>query len=212
MNRRLSALLATSGAVALTFALSTPPTLATTIDSTYTTTPGGTITATAGRTTLTDGRSAAVIACASSSVSITLPGDGIPHAGSGFGKITAFSFSGCTLGTTIAYTVTTNALPWGLNIASFNTVHNVVHGSITGINMTLAGAGGCTAVVDGTAAGAHNGYVKWEYGNEDGKLTTVKANGKLVLYDTAGCGTLFVSNDPVALVGVYTLSPPQDIT
>jgi hypothetical protein len=216
MNRRLSALLATGGTVALTLALGTSPSLATAVDSSYTATPGGTITATSSNVLLADVRTppGKQIICNSSSISVTLPGDGIPHAGSGFGTITSVSFSKCGLSTSADdFTATTSALPWSLNIASFNTVQDVVHGSVTGIDMTLSRVNPlCTMTLDGTAAGAHNGYVKYSYDDKTAKITFGKTGGGLFLYNVSGCGTGFANNDPMAIIGVYTVSPPQDIT
>jgi hypothetical protein len=216
VNLRLRVLLAVGGAAALTLALGTPPTLATAIDSAYMASPGGTVSATSDKILLLDSRGPAgkVIICKSSNVSVTLPGDGIPHAGSGFGAITALSLGECGLSSSATdFNAATSAFPWGLNITSFNTVQDMVHGSITGIDITLSRANPfCSMTIDGTAAGAHDGFVKYSYSNKDGQLTIARTGGDLFLYNVTGCGSGFADNDPMTVVGVYTLSPPQDIT
>jgi hypothetical protein len=213
MNARLRVLLATGGAVALTLALSTPPTFATAIDSTFTATPGGIIKANVvGKITLTDTKTGAVITCPSSSTTITLPDDGVPHAGSGFGSLSQISLTGCTTVGVIEITLTGADFPWSFNIASFNTVKDVVHGSITGMNFTLT-SGSCNAVLDGTRAGAHDGFVKYSYSNKTGHITVANTNGKLILYNVApACGARFGNGDPITVEGTYTVIPPQDIT
>jgi hypothetical protein len=212
MNSRLCAIFAVGGTVALTLALSVPPTLATAIDSTYTASPGGIIKANVvGKVTLTDTKTHTVISCGSSSTTVTLPGDEIPHAGSGFGSLSSISLTGCTINTTAEITVTPSDFPWSLNISSFNTVKDVVHGSITGINFTMT-AGGCSVVLDGTRAGAHNGYVKYSYSNKTGQITIAKTDGQLIFYNAVGCGSIIRTDDPVTADAVYTVIPPQDIT
>jgi hypothetical protein len=217
MNSRLSALLAAGAAVALTLALSTPPTLATAIDSTFAVAPGGATAfalALSTKITLTDTKTHTVISCTSSSISAMLPGDGVPHAGSGFGEITAFSLAGCTVGSTVSFTVTPSDFAWSFNLVTFNTEKDVVQGSMTGMNFVLSnGAGGCSAVLDGTRAGGHNGYVKDSYSNKTKQLTISNTGALLVLYGvTVGCGTLFGNGDPVIAQGVYTADPDQNFT
>ncbi|HEY1917327.1 MAG TPA: hypothetical protein VGH27_17315 [Streptosporangiaceae bacterium] len=144
MNSGLRALLAAGGAVALTLALSTPPASATAIDSSYTAVPGGVTFDLAVLPRLLDAKTGTGITCDSSKMAVTLPGNGIPHAGSGFGVVNQLGFTTCTIGG-VDFTVTSNHVPWSLNISSFNTVQDVVHGSIAGIDITLSGSNGCSA-------------------------------------------------------------------
>jgi hypothetical protein len=160
---------------------------------------------------LLDTKTGSGLTCASSKIAITLPGDGIPHAGSGFGTLDQFGFSMCSSGRA-AFGVIANAFPWSYNIASFNTVKDEVHGSITGMDFTVTSNVGCGATVDGTAAGFNNGFAKWDYSNKDGKLTLSKVNGRLIFYNVTNCGSLFGNNDPAVIEAVYTVAPPQDIT
>jgi hypothetical protein len=216
MKRRRSALLAAGGAAALTLALGTQPTLATAIHSSYTAVPGGVVTATSTMVQLIEIKvpQGKTWYCKSSTISITLPGDRVPHAGSGFGTITALSLAQCGLGTQyVDFTATTNFLPWAWNISSFDTVHDAADGSITGIDIVLSRPNPlCSFTIDGTGPGAHNGYVMYTYSNKTNEITISKTGGNLVAYNVEGCAGALASGEGMAISGVYTVSPPQDIT
>jgi hypothetical protein len=209
MHKRIATILATGGAVALTVGLTATASFATTAG-TWTVTPGGVTTGTAGTTKLTDTSTNTVLTCKSSNTSVTLP-SGSGHSGTGLGSITALSFTTCTGPLGITFTVTSNNLPWKLNALSYSSSTGVTHGSITGIDATLSGPG-CSATVDGTAAGAHNGTVKGTYNNGTGKLTVSKTGGNLHIYNVSGCFNLIHSGDASTFVGTYAVSPKQKIT
>jgi hypothetical protein len=209
MHKRIATILATGGAVALTVGLTATASFATTAK-TWTVTPGGVTTGAAGKTTLTDTTTGTVLTCASSHTSVTLP-SGSGHSGTGLGSITSQTFTTCTGPLGITFTVTSNNLPWKLNALSYNATTGKTSGSITGIDATLSGPS-CSATVDGTAAGAHNGSVKGTYTNSTGKLAVSKTGGTLHIYNVSGCFNLIHSGDASTFVGTYTVSPKQTIT
>jgi hypothetical protein len=203
--KRTYGILFAGAATAAVIGLSAAPAFAAT---TWTVTPGGAITAKSGVTTLKDTKTGNSLSCASSSTSATLKkGSGL--AGAGLGSITKLSFSTCTGPLGLTFTVTTKDLPWSLNAVSYKS--GVTTGTITGIDATLSGPS-CSADVDGTAAGKHNGEVSVTYTNSTGKLTVLTTGGNLHIYDVVGCATLINSGDPTTFSGTYTVTPKQTIT
>jgi hypothetical protein len=211
MLKRISAIAIAGSAVALTMGLA-GPSFATTVHPTHTwtVTPGGVTAGSAGKTTLTDTATGTVLTCASSHTSVTLP-SGSGHAGAGLGSITSQTFTTCTGPLGLTFTVSSNALPWKLNALTYTASSGVTHGSITGIDATLTGSG-CSATVDGTAAGANNGSVKGTYTNSTGKLKVSATGGTLHIYNVSGCFGLIANGDASTFVGTYTVSPKQTIT
>src|ERR1700690_3620989 len=173
MLKRISAIAVAGGAIALTMGLASPS-FATTAK-TWTVHPGGAITGKAGKTTLTDTTTGTVLTCKSSTTAATLKsGSGL--AGAAIASVTSVKFATCTGPLSITFTVTSNNLPWNLNAVSYTASSGVTHGTLTGIDATLSGPG-CSATVDGTAAGAHNGSVKGTYTNSTHKLKILPTGG-----------------------------------
>jgi hypothetical protein len=208
MLKRISAIAMAGGAaVALTVGLGITPSFATTA-TTYTVSPGGAVTAT-GSAQVKDTKTSTVAKCTDVTLDATLKsGSGL--AGAKLGSITGPStaFSGCTIGT-IDVTVKANGFPWYLNATSYKS--GVTTGTITGIDL-VATATGCSATLDGTAAGADNGKVKVTYTNSTGVLKILGTGGNLHDWGVEGCLGLINDGDPEDASGSTTVSPVQTIT
>jgi hypothetical protein len=98
-------------------------------------------------------------------------------------------------------------LPWTIHAAAYDAANGVMTGQIRGIHLRLTGDS-CSAVIDGTAAGADDGYTRFRYADptEPGGLGTLTTNGPaggdLHVYDVTGSGCGGVLNDG-DLVWVY---------
>jgi hypothetical protein len=205
MLKRISAIAVAGGATVALLAGATPS-FATTAAKTYTVKPGGAAKA-SGTAQVKDTKTGTIAKCTSLKLSATLKkGSGL--AGAKLGKITTGSFTGCKIGT-IAVTVKTNGFPWYLNATSY--ASGVTTGTITGIDL-VATATGCSATLDGTAAGADNGTVKVKYTNSTGKLTILSTGGNLHDWGVVGCLGLENNGDPQDASGTTTVTPKQTIT
>jgi hypothetical protein len=131
-------------------------------------------------------------------------------AGAKLVKITAATFTGCTIGP-ISVNVAPHGLPWYLNATSYNSSTGVTTGTITGIDL-VATATGCSATLDGTSGTADNGMVKGTYTNSTAKLALLAAGGNLHAYNVSGCLGLINDNDPAQSSGTLTVAPKQTIT
>jgi hypothetical protein len=103
------------------------------------------------------------------------------------------------------------AQPWYLNAISYNAATGVTSGTLSGIDVSVSGSD-CNAEVDGTAAGADNGTVKWTYSNSTGKLTYRPTGGNLHLYNVSGCLGVLSNGDSVRVSGTGPVTPTQTIT
>ena len=205
MLKRISAL-AVAGGSALAL-MATTPSFATAA-ATFTVKPGGAVTA-SGSAQVKDTKTGTVAKCTSLKLSATLKkGSGL--AGAKIGSITGPStaFSGCSIGS-IAVKVTAKGFPWHLNATSYSS--GVTHGTITGIDLA-ASATGCSAVLDGTAAGANNGRVAVTYTNSTGVLKILGTGGNLHDWAVSGCLGLINNGDPEVASGSTKVSPTQTIT
>jgi len=207
-NRLTRRVLFTGAATAVAIGASAGVALAVAI--TFTINPGGAITAKAGTTTLTDTNTGSVLTCASSTSSGTLKsGSGL--SGADIGSITSASFSGCTIGT-IGVNVAVHGLPWKLNAKSFSATTGVTKGNVTGIDL-VATTTGCSATLDGTAAGANNGITGISYNNGTGKLKLTSGGGAdLHSWGVVGCFGLVNNGDVQKASGTLTVTPKQKIT
>jgi hypothetical protein len=206
MLKRISAI-AVAGGVAVALMTSAAPSFATTA-TTFTVSPGGAVTA-AGSAQVKDTKTGTIAKCTSLKLDATLKkGSGLK--GAKIGKITGPStaFSNCTIGS-ISVTVKANGFPWYLNATSY--ASGVTTGTITGIDL-VATATGCSATLDGTAAGADNGKVKVTYTNSTGVLKILTSGGNLHDWAVSGCFGLVNSGDPEQPSGSATVSPKQTIT
>lgn len=104
-----------------------------------------------------------------------------------------------------------NGFPWNLNATRYNSSTGVTTGTITGIDL-VATAPGCSATLDGTAAGADNGKIKVTYTNSTGALKLLSTGGNLHDYAVSGCFGLVNNNDPEDASGTTTVTPKQTIT
>jgi len=208
MRKRLTAVLLTSGAVAVAIGLGTTTALASNTAATWSVSPGGSFSF-SGSGQVKDATTGTVAKCTSIKLSGTLKkGHGL--SGSKIGSITTASFTGCTIAT-ITVTVTTNGLPWKMNATSFNATNGVTTGNISGIDLG-ASAPGCTTVLDGTAAGANNGKTKITYTNSTGKIKLLGTGGNLHSWAVNGCFGLINNGDVQQASGSGAVTPKQTIT
>ena len=206
MLKRISAIAVAGGATVALLAGGTPSFAITA--GTFTVSPGGAATA-SGTAQVKDTKTGTIAKCSSLKLNTTLKkGSGLK--GAKIGSITGPStaFTGCKIGT-IAVSVTANGFPWFLNATSY--ASGVTTGTITGIDL-VATATGCSATLDGTAAGADNGTVKVKYTNSTGKLTILSTGGNLHDWGVVGCLGLENNGDPQDASGTTTVTPKQTIT
>jgi hypothetical protein len=211
--KRISAITtASAAATALAVSLSVAPSSATTAV-TWTISPGGSVT-TSGRLVLKDTSTGTPSFCKSVTLHATLKsGSGLD--GAGIGSITSGTFTGCYLdgGNVDPLSVVDNDLPWKLKATSYDAKTGISTGMITGIGLTINGALICSAVLDGTAAGADNGVIRFTYTNSTGKLKLLPVGSSLHWWAVLGCyGLLGKGGDPVQPTSGPTVMPQQTIT
>jgi hypothetical protein len=127
----------------------------------------------------------------------------------GLGSITSASFTDCAIGKT-SVTVVAHGLPWTLDAVGYDAATGEVTGAIAGIDLVATGAG-CSAALDGTAAGADDGLTTFTYTNSASKLT-LGATGNLRWWAVGGCSGLVGNDDPGQASGTITVTPAQVIT
>jgi hypothetical protein len=216
MMRKLSGfawLAAAAGGIAVTAGLAAPPALAgpaawaRPLATTWLVTPGGSFSF-SGSGQVKDATTGTIARCTSIKMSGTLEsGSGL--SGAGLGTITTASFTGCTIAT-VAITVATNGLPWKLNATSYSSAKGVTTGTISGIDL-VASAPGCSATLDGTAAGANDGVTKITYTNSTAKIKLLGTGGNLHSYAVSGCFGLVNNGDVQQASGSGTVAPAQVI-
>jgi hypothetical protein len=195
----------TGAAAALVIGVSAGAALA--VNATWTVKPGGKISF-SGKAQVTDTKTTTVAMCTTVKMAGTVKsGSGL--SGTGIGSVTSASFSGCTVGP-LGVKVAVKGLPWKLNATSFKS--GVTTGSISGIELIATKTGLCSATLDGTAAGKHNGVTKITYTNSTGKLALLGPGGNLHSYNVHGCAGLIKNNDPQQASGSGTVTPKQTIT
>jgi uncharacterized repeat protein (TIGR01451 family) len=174
----------------------------------WTVKPGGKFSGKSGKLTITDAATNSVVTCTSSALTGTLQ-SGTGLSGTGLGSVTGLSLGNCTGPLGLTFNGTSNALPWALNAASYS--GGVTSGAVTGVDVTLSGTG-CTATLDGTAAGADNGQLGVSYANASHQLAGLTSGDALAFYNVTGCSGLFNTGDPATVSGTYTITPAQTIT
>jgi hypothetical protein len=208
MRKRLTAVLLSTGAAA--FALTLGATTAMATDATWTVKPGGAFSF-SGSGQVKDTKTGTVAKCTSIKLSGTLmSGHGL--SGAGIGTITTASFTGCTIATiSVTVTIGSGSLPWEMNALSYNSTTGVTTGSIEDIDLH-ASTTGCSATLDGTAAGANNGLTKITYTNSTGKIKLLGGGGNLHSWAVSGCFGLVNNGDAQQASGSGTVTPKQTIT
>jgi hypothetical protein len=178
-------------------------TVSTSDNAIWTVYPGGSFKA-SGPAQVADAKTGKAAKCTSLTLSGTLQGD--VETGVGVGSITTVSGTGCTIGTT-PVKVTAHGLPWSLNATSYKS--GVITGTISGIDLAATGSG-CSATLDGTAAGAGNGLTTVTYSNSAGKLA-LGPPGNLHWWSVSGCSGAVGTGDPAQASGTTTVTPKQTI-
>lgn len=189
----------------LTAVLSAGPAAA----ATWTVAPGGLFTGHAGTTKLEDTTDGNSLNCTSSQVSGRFK-SGTRLSGTDIGSITGGGkFNSCLGPFPLGYTITLRGLPWHVSVTSGH--DGVVYGTISHIEIT-ASLPACRFTIDGTAAGAFDGIVKFSYSNSTHTLKLLPAGTNLHYNKVSGCAGIVNSGDSAAYLASYALSPGQTIT
>jgi hypothetical protein len=123
------------------------------------------------------------------------------------------SFSNCTLPGNAAITLTPTTAKLPMMALSFSPRRHlgVTSGEFTGLDISLSGSG-CSAILDGSGAGANDGTVPYLYYNNPNLLTTGRP-GNLHIYNVSGCTGLLSTGDTITLSttqgfsGLFITSP-----
>lgn len=169
--------------------------------------PGGAITARSGRAIVTDTATGTSMQCGYVSASGTLKsGSGL--SGAAAGSISAAGFHMCTVAD-LTFMLRSAGLPWHLNLSSYSS--GVAAGTISHLHVNASGFG-CSAVIDGTAATARDGIVRFTYADSTGRLKLLTTGGNLHFYPLRDCVGLISDGDPVTVSATFTVVPRQTIT
>jgi hypothetical protein len=177
------------------------------VNATWTVKPGGAFSF-AGSGQVKDTKTGTIAKCTIKMAGTLKTGSG--NSGTGIGTITSASFTSCKIAT-LTVSVAVHGLPWHENALSFNKTAGVTTGTISGIDL-VATAPGCSATLDGTAAGANNGVTKITYTNSTGKIKLLGPGGNLHSYAVSGCFGLVNTGDAQQASGSGTVTPKQTIT
>jgi len=209
MTRHYARILMAGCAAVLTATLGTAIAVAAT---TWTVRPGGPVSLTSGKVTLKDTTTDVLTTCPSAQMKGTLKvGSGL--SGTGIGSIALASFPQCGRGLPPAPVLTPVALPWHVNVTSYNATTGVVTGSVSGVRIRISSAKlHCSGVVNGTGAIAKDGIVRFSYADSTGTLKLLTTGGNLHFYRIMGCAGLLNNGDQATLSASFTLSPSQTIT
>jgi len=196
-------------AAALAAVLGATPVLAA---ATWTVQPGGPVSLTSARFTLKDTRTGAILRCPGQMSGTLKSGSGLP--GTGIGSITAAGFPQCGGGLPPKPDVVAAALPWHVNVLSYNATTGVVTGRVSHVRILLKSrpTEPCGAVVDGTSGTAKDGIVKFTYTNSTGTLQLLTGGGNLHFYNVQGCAGIINNGDPATVKAAFTVSPTQAIS
>lgn len=149
-------------------------------------------------------------ACKNSTILVNLKsGSGLP--GTDIGSIPSAAYRNCIWLLGYTATLTPSGFPWHLNALQYDSSTGVTHGTITGIHIGIVGPS-CSAIIDGTSAGADNGRVAVTYTNSTHTLQVLTTGGNLHYYNVSGCFGQGNSGDPASISGSYTISSPQIVT
>jgi hypothetical protein len=203
VNKRTGAAVLAAGSAALAFGLGAPAPVTATTSATWTVTPGGSSTDTASTITVKDTHIGTTTTCTVTMTIVWKSGSGLP--GSHLGKIRSVTFTGCS-----PLTVTARALPWYINATGYNATTGTLSGNITGIDTGVSGPG-CSATIDGTAAGANNGKTSITYTSNSAVLK-LTGTGNLHTWNVRGCFGLISNGDPISVTASDALTPRQKIT
>jgi len=156
----------------------------------------GAVTATASAPTLTDNTTGTKLTCTSAAASASIPNG--THAGPApvkVGTITAATWNTCKLNS-ITFSVTSNSLPWNVNITNVTDASGNTPGSLTGVVAKLSGL--CTATITGSVTGHYSNSTH----------TLVIDNGTLTVSGVSGlCLGLINNGDSVTYKANYVVTP-----
>jgi hypothetical protein len=180
---------------------------------TWTVSPGGNVSSIWTKTVLTDTVTHAEVTCQATVANGAVesgPGLSGTHIGQATEDPTFTDCGGPGGSWWTVWPVPPPPWPW-INAVSFNANTGVATGTLTGVTADIGvESGGCSAELDGTAAGADDGVLNGTYSDATG--TGELTGGDLHVYDVQDCAGAFNNGDPVTVTGSFTLSPQQVIT
>jgi hypothetical protein len=162
-----------------------------------------------GQTVLADSTTGGKIKCTSESAGYDIKG-GMDLTGTVTGKLAGVTmqFGGCALPDGTAVTVT-ESNEWAMTGVRFDPSTNlgVTTGRWRGVDISFSSST-CSGVLDGSAAGANDGILTYEFYNNPHWLIVRTYGGDLHAYNVTGCTGIFGNGDPVTM---HTISTGTDI-
>jgi hypothetical protein len=210
MRTRMAAILL-AGVAILAFGVRVTPSSATTATTIYwTVTPAGTtVGIPASMFTLTDTLTGGTVDCPSGEPVVYWPHHG-PWPGPLLGNVTQYSFGTCTDQLGQSLNLTEGGPSWDVNLNSYDAATGVTTGTVTGINISVAGSG-CSATIDGTSPGADNGQVTDTFTNSTNTLNVLTSGASLRAFNVSGCSGVFHNGDPLTISASYHQSPSLNL-
>jgi hypothetical protein len=113
-------------------------------------------------------------------------------------------FGDCKLPDGTVITVTPSTVPWQMTGTGFNSSTNlgVTTGHVRDMSFSFTSST-CSGEFDGTAAGANDGTVTYQYYNNPHWLIIRNWGGTLHAYDISGCAGIFTNGDAVSLLATF---------
>lgn len=156
-----------------------------------------------GPVVLTDSVTGAMITCRGATGSLYYAGGMGLRGALASGGV---QFDSCTLpgGTTV--TLTAGSAPMTMTGVSFNpsTHLGVTSGRWKGLHDSFSSST-CSGVLDGTAAGANDGALTYQYYNNPSWLILRSWGGNLHAYNVTGCAGIFGNGDTVRISGTFPM-------
>ena len=117
------------------------------------------------------------------------------------------SFRACKLPDGTAVKVTPVTSSWSMIGEQFNPAANLgaTTGRVRGVSLSFSGSS-CSGVLDGTAAGANDGTLTYQYYNNPHWLVFRTWASTLHAYDVSGCAGIFGDGDPVTIHAVFDVT------
>lgn len=156
-----------------------------------------------GLTVLSDPNTGGAISCKFSGGAIKPPG-GMGLRGT-LVTISGLAFSQCTLPDGTSVTLNPGSSSWTMTGRQFDPSRNlgVTSGRLHGVSMSFSSTS-CSGVFDGTAAGANDGGLAYQYYNNPHWLVVHTYASTLHAYNVSGCSGIFNNGDTVTMHVVWS--------
>jgi hypothetical protein len=154
-----------------------------------------------GPTVLTDRSTNGKISCKFATSAMKPPGGmGLRHTLVAF---TGMTFSQCALPDGTSVSLAPVSLPWTLTGGRFDPSRNlgVTTGEVHHVSLSFSSSS-CSGVLDGSAAGANDGTVIYQFYNNPHWFVFRTWSSTLHAYNVSGCSGIFSNGDKVTLHGV----------